>query len=75
MLEGGRNQCAKFCTTGMDGGLGIWDVKVTLTLTLLTFTHCIYDILLACFHRYTEYFQFFFSESGVCYEGLEDSLN
>uniref|UniRef100_A0A3P9C2I6 Actin related protein 2/3 complex, subunit 1B n=2 Tax=Haplochromini TaxID=319058 RepID=A0A3P9C2I6_9CICH len=27
VLEGGRNQCTKFCTTGMDGGMGIWDVK------------------------------------------------
>lgn len=29
MLEGGRSQCTKFCTTGMDGGMGIWDVKVS----------------------------------------------
>uniref|UniRef100_A0A3P8U5Z0 Actin-related protein 2/3 complex subunit n=2 Tax=Amphiprion TaxID=80969 RepID=A0A3P8U5Z0_AMPPE len=27
VLEGGRNQCTKFCTTGMDGGMGVWDVK------------------------------------------------
>ena len=27
VLEGGRNQCTKFCTTGMDGGMGLWDVK------------------------------------------------
>uniref|UniRef100_A0A8C9X2K3 Actin-related protein 2/3 complex subunit n=1 Tax=Sander lucioperca TaxID=283035 RepID=A0A8C9X2K3_SANLU len=27
VLEGGRNQCTKFCTTGMDGGMSIWDVK------------------------------------------------
>lgn len=29
VLEGGRSQCTKFCTTGMDGGMGIWDVKVS----------------------------------------------
>lgn len=29
VLQGGRNQCTKFCTTGMDGGMCIWDVKVT----------------------------------------------
>lgn len=29
VLEGGRNRCTKFCTTGMDGGMCIWDVKVT----------------------------------------------
>ena len=28
-MEGGRNKCTKFCTTGMDGGMCIWDVKVT----------------------------------------------
>lgn len=61
VLEGGRNKCAKFCTTGMDGGMGIWDVKVTLTQTLLTFTHCIYNILLTWwFHRCTKYLHFFF---------------
>ncbi|TWW58881.1 Actin-related protein 2/3 complex subunit 1A SOP2-like protein [Takifugu flavidus] len=27
VLQGGRNQCTKFCTTGMDGGMCIWDVK------------------------------------------------
>nr|XP_040042237.1 actin-related protein 2/3 complex subunit 1B-B-like [Gasterosteus aculeatus aculeatus]XP_040042238.1 actin-related protein 2/3 complex subunit 1B-B-like [Gasterosteus aculeatus aculeatus]XP_040042239.1 actin-related protein 2/3 complex subunit 1B-B-like [Gasterosteus aculeatus aculeatus] len=27
VVEGGRNKCTKFCTTGMDGGMGIWDVK------------------------------------------------
>uniref|UniRef100_A0A3B3CNX2 Actin related protein 2/3 complex, subunit 1B n=1 Tax=Oryzias melastigma TaxID=30732 RepID=A0A3B3CNX2_ORYME len=27
LLEGGRSKCTKFCTTGMDGGMGIWDVK------------------------------------------------
>ncbi|CAN9510198.1 unnamed protein product [Ophioblennius macclurei] len=27
VLDGGRNQCTRFCTTGMDGGMGIWDVK------------------------------------------------
>lgn len=32
VLGGGRNQCTKFCTTGMDGGMGIWDVKVMNTL-------------------------------------------
>ncbi|XP_061080557.1 actin-related protein 2/3 complex subunit 1B [Conger conger] len=27
VLEGGKSKCAKFCTTGMDGGMAIWDVK------------------------------------------------
>uniref|UniRef100_A0A4W5NIT0 Actin related protein 2/3 complex, subunit 1B n=1 Tax=Hucho hucho TaxID=62062 RepID=A0A4W5NIT0_9TELE len=27
MLEGGKSKCSKFCTTGMDGGMVIWDVK------------------------------------------------
>ncbi|CAL8330836.1 unnamed protein product [Merluccius merluccius] len=27
VLEGGRSKCSKFCTTGMDGGMTIWDVK------------------------------------------------
>uniref|UniRef100_A0A8C5FNR2 Actin-related protein 2/3 complex subunit n=1 Tax=Gadus morhua TaxID=8049 RepID=A0A8C5FNR2_GADMO len=27
VLEGGRSKCSKFCTTGMDGGMAIWDVK------------------------------------------------
>ncbi|XP_005992376.1 actin-related protein 2/3 complex subunit 1B-B [Latimeria chalumnae] len=27
ILEGGKSKCSKFCTTGMDGGMAIWDVK------------------------------------------------
>ncbi|KTG04178.1 hypothetical protein cypCar_00006333 [Cyprinus carpio] len=27
ILNGGKARCAKFCTTGMDGGMAIWDVK------------------------------------------------
>ncbi|KAG9343011.1 hypothetical protein JZ751_015229 [Albula glossodonta] len=27
VLEGGKTKCTKFCTTGMDGGMAIWDVK------------------------------------------------
>ncbi|KAK6301164.1 hypothetical protein J4Q44_G00292620 [Coregonus suidteri] len=27
VLEGGKSKCSKFCTTGMDGGMVIWDVK------------------------------------------------
>ncbi|KAG7459987.1 hypothetical protein MATL_G00216400 [Megalops atlanticus] len=27
VLEGGKAKCSKFCTTGMDGGMAIWDVK------------------------------------------------
>ncbi|KAK7168056.1 hypothetical protein R3I94_002185 [Phoxinus phoxinus] len=27
ILNGGKAKCAKFCTTGMDGGMAIWDVK------------------------------------------------
>lgn len=59
VLEGGRNKCAKFCTTGMDGGMGIWDVKVTHTY-ILKITHeyidvvkcvCVLGILLTSFRR------------------------
>lgn len=32
ILNGGKAQCAKFCTTGMDGGMAIWDVKVLVEL-------------------------------------------
>ncbi|KAG2456147.1 ARC1B protein, partial [Polypterus senegalus] len=28
VMEGGKAKCTKFCTTGMDGGMAIWDVKV-----------------------------------------------
>ncbi|XP_072319171.1 actin-related protein 2/3 complex subunit 1B [Eucyclogobius newberryi] len=27
VLDGGRAQCSRFCTTGMDGGMAVWDVK------------------------------------------------
>ncbi|XP_007904323.1 actin-related protein 2/3 complex subunit 1B [Callorhinchus milii] len=27
ILEGGKKSCSKFCTTGLDGGMGIWDLK------------------------------------------------
>ncbi|KAJ8001357.1 hypothetical protein DPEC_G00168690 [Dallia pectoralis] len=27
VLEGGKNNCSKFSTTGMDGGMALWDVK------------------------------------------------
>ncbi|XP_028977984.1 actin-related protein 2/3 complex subunit 1B [Esox lucius] len=27
VLEGGKSNCVKFCTTGMDGGMALWDVK------------------------------------------------
>lgn len=30
MLTGGKDKCSQFCTTGMDGGMSIWDVKVSL---------------------------------------------
>lgn len=36
VLEGGKAKCAKFCTTGMDGGMAIWDVKVTCLIFLLS---------------------------------------
>ncbi|NXU56282.1 ARC1B protein, partial [Turnix velox] len=32
VLVGGKANCSKFCTTGMDGGMSIWDVKVRLVL-------------------------------------------
>lgn len=32
MLSGGKAKCLQFCTTGMDGGMSIWDVKVKLPL-------------------------------------------
>ncbi|NWX89645.1 ARC1B protein, partial [Nothoprocta pentlandii] len=28
VLAGGKAKCSQFCTTGMDGGMSIWDVKV-----------------------------------------------
>ena len=28
VLTGGKAKCSQFCTTGMDGGMSIWDVKV-----------------------------------------------
>ncbi|NXE67946.1 ARC1B protein, partial [Calcarius ornatus] len=28
VLTGGKDKCSQFCTTGMDGGMSIWDVKV-----------------------------------------------
>ncbi|XP_048408485.1 actin-related protein 2/3 complex subunit 1B-A-like [Stegostoma tigrinum] len=27
IVEGGKKNCSKFCTTGMDGGMAIWDIK------------------------------------------------
>nr|KAF6355248.1 hypothetical protein mMyoMyo1_011432 [Myotis myotis] len=27
VLSGGKAKCSQFCTTGMDGGMSIWDVK------------------------------------------------
>uniref|UniRef100_A0A674GXK4 Actin related protein 2/3 complex subunit 1B n=1 Tax=Taeniopygia guttata TaxID=59729 RepID=A0A674GXK4_TAEGU len=27
VLTGGKDKCSQFCTTGMDGGMSIWDVK------------------------------------------------
>ncbi|XP_043567853.1 actin-related protein 2/3 complex subunit 1B-like [Chiloscyllium plagiosum] len=27
IIEGGKKNCSKFCTTGMDGGMAIWDIK------------------------------------------------
>lgn len=35
MLSGGKAKCSQFCTTGMDGGMSIWDVKVKLPLHAL----------------------------------------
>lgn len=29
VLSGGKAKCSQFCTTGMDGGMSIWDVKVS----------------------------------------------
>nr|XP_058892784.1 actin-related protein 2/3 complex subunit 1B isoform X1 [Kogia breviceps]XP_058892785.1 actin-related protein 2/3 complex subunit 1B isoform X1 [Kogia breviceps] len=29
VLSGGKAKCSQFCTTGMDGGMSIWDVKQT----------------------------------------------
>lgn len=29
VLAGGKANCSQFCTTGMDGGMSIWDVKVS----------------------------------------------
>ncbi|KAG6935090.1 hypothetical protein G0U57_015589 [Chelydra serpentina] len=27
VIAGGKAKCSQFCTTGMDGGLSIWDIK------------------------------------------------
>lgn len=35
VLQGGKANCTKFCTTGMDGGMAIWDVKVRLIIFFL----------------------------------------
>ncbi|KAH0631980.1 hypothetical protein JD844_019941 [Phrynosoma platyrhinos] len=29
VIAGGKGNCSKFCTTGMDGGMSIWDIKVS----------------------------------------------
>ncbi|NXV09790.1 ARC1B protein, partial [Cettia cetti] len=34
VLTGGKDKCSQFCTTGMDGGMSIWDVKVRNPLRL-----------------------------------------
>uniref|UniRef100_A0A8C9WNT7 Actin-related protein 2/3 complex subunit n=1 Tax=Scleropages formosus TaxID=113540 RepID=A0A8C9WNT7_SCLFO len=46
VLEGDKAKCTKFCTTGMDGGMAVWDVKVSsqsvMSLPcLLTLIFCI----------------------------------
>ncbi|XP_022443487.1 actin-related protein 2/3 complex subunit 1B isoform X1 [Delphinapterus leucas] len=33
VLSGGKAKCSQFCTTGMDGGMSIWDVKVRPALS------------------------------------------
>lgn len=40
VLNGGKAQCAKFCTTGMDGGMAIWDVKVKLVKLICSSQKC-----------------------------------
>lgn len=70
VLEGGRNQCTKFCTTGMDGGMGIWDVKVTHTHTRIRLRSSDFDLNCVIYVSINV-----FSDSGVCYEEPEDSLN
>uniref|UniRef100_A0A803SVR5 Uncharacterized protein n=1 Tax=Anolis carolinensis TaxID=28377 RepID=A0A803SVR5_ANOCA len=30
-LLGAKGNCSKFCTTGMDGGMSLWDIKVSDT--------------------------------------------
>lgn len=74
VLEGGRNQCTKFCTTGMDGGMGIWDVKVRHTdYTEATFMWL--NVYLCGFPRHDTNISLSFSDSGVCNEEPEDSLS
>lgn len=65
VLQGGRNRCTKFCTTGMDGGMCIWDVKVRPGVYfsgIMSDVNILENILL-------------FSDSGVCNEEPEDSLS
>lgn len=64
VLQGGRNRCTKFCTTGMDGGMCIWDVKVWPDVCLsgiMSDVNSLENVL--------------FLDSGVCNEEPEDSLS
>uniref|UniRef100_A0A8C7L8F4 Actin related protein 2/3 complex, subunit 1B n=1 Tax=Oncorhynchus kisutch TaxID=8019 RepID=A0A8C7L8F4_ONCKI len=46
VLEGGKSKCSTFCTTGMDGGMVTWDVKVHTHTTHTHYTHTQSDTLL-----------------------------
>lgn len=72
VLQGGRNQCTKFCTTGMDGGMCIWDVKVTHTHTQ---SHSLPPLTLSRTNR-REMVSILClcSDSGVIYEEPEDCV-
>lgn len=67
VLEGGRNQCTKFCTTGMDGGMGIWDVKVTHTQSFVC--------LVSCWHLFPDVIsKIFFEIFHAVFQSLESAM-
>lgn len=75
VLEGGRSQCTKFCTTGMDGGMGIWDVKVSNKHRRLFAGYPADMFSRTWFWKSFEIFKHCFSVSGVCDEEPEDRLS
>lgn len=84
VLEGGKAKCAKFCTTGMDGGMAIWDVKVTCLIFLIPSKLCATIFYIFPFQGknnnihtsiFILYYLHLISEYWICNEGLEDPIN